>query len=56
MNDGAGPGFNAPEGTVRISLANLNEEDHMEIGRRLNELLSEYWEKYEMKEPLKDAA
>lgn len=31
MNDGAGPGFNAPEGTVRISLANLNEEDYVEI-------------------------
>lgn len=42
-----GPGFNAPEGTVRISLANLNEEDYVEIARRLFELLNEYWTEYE---------
>ena len=39
-----GPGFNAPEGTVRISLANLNAEDYTEIARRLFELLDEYLE------------
>ena len=38
-----GPGFNAPEGTVRVSLANLNTEDYVEIARRLYELLDEYW-------------
>ena len=38
-----GPGFSAPEGTVRISLANLNEEDYVEIARRLFELLDEYY-------------
>ena len=42
-----GPGFNAPEGTVRISLANLNEEDYVEIARRMFELLDEYYEEYE---------
>ena len=39
-----GPGFDAPEGTVRISLANLNEEDYVEIARRLFELLDDYSE------------
>lgn len=37
-----GPGFNAPEGSVRVSLANLNTEDYVEIARRLFELLDEY--------------
>ena len=39
-----GPGFSAPAGTVRISLANLNAEDYQEIARRLFELLDEYCE------------
>ena len=38
-----GPGFSAPEGTVRISLANLNEEDYTEIAGRLFELLDDYY-------------
>lgn len=38
-----GPGFNAPEGSVRVSLANLNTEDYVEIARRLFELLDEYY-------------
>lgn len=37
-----GPGFNAPDGTIRVSLANLNTEDYTEIARRLFELLDEY--------------
>ena len=37
-----GPGFKAPAGTVRISLANLNTEDYTEIAKRLFELLDEY--------------
>ena len=37
-----GPGFSAPEGTARVSLANLNAEDYVEIARRLYELLDEY--------------
>ena len=42
-----GPGFSAPDGTVRISLANLNEEDYVEIARRLFELLDDYYSEYE---------
>lgn len=42
-----GPGFEAPEGNVRVSLANLNKEDYVEIARRLNELLDEYHQQYE---------
>ena len=43
-----GPGFSAPEGTVRISLANLNTEDYVEIARRLFELLDEYYAESEI--------
>ena len=42
-----GPGFSAPDGTVRISLANLNVEDYVEIARRLFELLDDYHSEYE---------
>lgn len=38
-----GPGFSAPDGTVRVSLANLNAGDYAEIARRLFELLDEYY-------------
>ncbi len=41
-----GPGFSAPDGTVRISLANLNEADYVEIARRLFELLDDYYAEY----------
>lgn len=51
-----GPGFNAPEGTVRISLANLNTEDYVEIARRLFELLDEYYEEYEAETASDEAA
>ena len=37
-----GPGFDAPHGTARISLANLNEEDYVELAKRMYELLDEY--------------
>lgn len=50
-----GPGFSAPEGTVRISLANLNAEDYVEIAGRLFELLDDYAVEYEQ-EAMKDAA
>ena len=39
-----GPGFKAPYGTVRISLANLAADDYTELGARLFELLDEYYE------------
>ena len=53
-----GPGFEAPEGTVRISLANLNKEDYTEIARRLYELLDQYYEIFEAEtgKALPDAA
>ena len=50
-----GPGFSAPDGTVRISLANLNEEDYVEIARRLFELLDDYAAEYS-RETMKEAA
>ena len=50
-----GPGFDAPEGYVRISLANLNKEDYAEIARRLTELLDSYYETYQS-EQLENAA
>ena len=51
-----GPGFSAPEGTVRISLANLNAEDYTEIARRLFELLDDYYAEYEADIMLDEAA
>ena len=51
-----GPGFDAPEGTVRISLANLDSEDYVEIARRLYELLDEYYEEFEAETALDQAA
>lgn len=42
-----GPGFGAPEGTVRISLANLNVGDYAEIADRIIELMDEYYQEYE---------
>ncbi len=42
-----GSGFNTSEGTVRISLANLNKEDYIEIAGRIFELLDEYYDEYE---------
>ncbi len=38
-----GPGFNAPEGYARVSLANLNKEDYVEIAKRIYELMDEYY-------------
>ena len=51
-----GPGFSAPEGTVRISLANLNADDYTEIAGRLFELLDEYYAEYEAEIMLDEAA
>ncbi len=41
-----GPGFDAPDGTVRISLANLNTDDYEELADRLFALLDEYYEEF----------
>lgn len=51
-----GPGFDAPEGCVRVSLANLNKDDYVEIARRVNELLDEYHEEFAGGERLAEAA
>lgn len=51
-----GPGFEAPEGCVRVSLANLDTDDYVEIARRLDELLEEYFEQYEGQAQLATAA
>ena len=51
-----GPGFEAPEGNVRVSLANLDKDDYTEIARRLNELLDEYHLLYEQEAQLPKAA
>lgn len=51
-----GPGFDAPEGCVRVSLANLNKEDYVEIAQRMNELFDEYYEEYEATTQLAEAA
>ena len=51
-----GPGFSAPEGTVRISLANLNAEQYVEIAGRLFELLDDYYAEYEAETVLDEAA
>ena len=51
-----GPGFSAPDGTVRVSLANLNTEDYEEIARRLFELLDEYAEEAGLKAVQENAA
>lgn len=41
-----GPGFGAPKGHVRVSLANLDTECYVEIARRLFELMDEYFLEY----------
>ena len=51
-----GSGFDAPEGCVRVSLANLNKEDYVEIAQRMNELFDEYYEEYEATTQLAEAA
>ncbi|MFH1826007.1 MAG: bifunctional aspartate transaminase/aspartate 4-decarboxylase [bacterium] len=38
-----GGGFDAPEMSVRVSLANLPDEAYAKIGRSINELLAEYY-------------
>ncbi|MBI4293134.1 MAG: bifunctional aspartate transaminase/aspartate 4-decarboxylase [Betaproteobacteria bacterium] len=43
-----GGGFDAPQMSVRVSLANLSEESYVGIGRGISELLADYhaaWEK-----------
>lgn len=51
-----GPGFDAPQGCVRISLANLKKDEYVELARRMSELLEEYHAEYEEATALADAA
>ena len=51
-----GPGFDAPQGCVRISLANLKKDEYVELARRMSELLDEYHAEYEEATALADAA
>lgn len=37
-----GGGFDGPEWSVRVSLANLNEEDYVKIGQNIRRILTEY--------------
>ena len=41
-----GPGFSAPAGTLRDSLANLPNQAYIEIGHRILELLKNYHEAF----------
>jgi aspartate 4-decarboxylase len=42
-----GGGFDAPEMSVRVSLANLSRDDYAEIGKGISQLLEEYHEEWE---------
>ena len=37
-----GGGFDGPEWSVRVSLANLNDEDYVKIGKNIRSILTEY--------------
>jgi aspartate 4-decarboxylase len=39
-----GGGFDGPEWSVRVSLANLNESDYVRIGQSIRQILTEYAE------------
>lgn len=41
-----GGGFDAPEWSVRVSLANLNDEDYIAIGQHIRRILTEYAEQW----------
>jgi aspartate 4-decarboxylase len=44
-----GGGFHGPEWSIRISLANLNDESYLKIGKFLNKVLNDYvtsWNKF----------
>lgn len=42
-----GPGFNAPDGTIRVSLANLDKEDYVKLSKRLIKEMKKYYKQYE---------
>jgi aspartate 4-decarboxylase len=42
-----GGGFDAPNMSVRVSLANLDDEDYIKIGKDISELLEEYYQAWQ---------
>jgi aspartate 4-decarboxylase len=44
-----GEGFAGPKWSLRVSLANLNDEDYIVIGKNIKELLNEYYEDWKAK-------
>lgn len=42
-----GPGFDAPENSARVSLANLGDQDYIEIAERIYALLDEYYAEFQ---------
>lgn len=44
-----GGGFDGPEWSVRVSLANLNDEDYKVIGQQLSQVMNEYVEAWKKK-------
>ncbi|MEW5912083.1 MAG: bifunctional aspartate transaminase/aspartate 4-decarboxylase [Thermodesulfobacteriota bacterium] len=46
-----GAGFDAPDWTVRVSLANLKDEAYSEIGRQIKSLLAEYHAEWQKRRP-----
>ena len=47
-----GGGFDGPEWSIRVSLANLNEEDYATIGRCVREILDSYAERWRKSLPV----
>ena len=42
-----GAGFDAPDWTVRVSLANLPDQDYVKIGKQIKSLIAEYYGEYQ---------
>jgi len=43
-----GGGFDAPDMSVRVSLANLPDEAYEKIGKKISELLEDYYRKFHL--------
>ncbi|MDE6228256.1 MAG: aspartate 4-decarboxylase, partial [Muribaculaceae bacterium] len=41
-----GDGFDGPEWSVRVSLANLNDDDYLKIGTAIRKILDQYHADY----------
>jgi aspartate 4-decarboxylase len=47
-----GGGFDGPEWSIRVSLANLNEKDYETIGKNIRSILESYAEKWKNSLPV----